>query len=186
MRSLGGGLLEERLGLVGRCEAGLAAVRSETVAELALRDGEVKAAAEAVRDRLRQSRGSAKRDVKLAGQLADLAGTSQALADGDITPQHAKIIAEAAEHTDVDEAELLDAAATQPTDVFGHTVREHVNEKLRRRRSCRAPAPPARPARTLHEAAVRRHVQAVRPVRSRRRRPHRDGARRCSREDPAQ
>ena len=128
LRSLGGELLEERLGLVGRCEAGLAAVRSETVAELARRDGEAKAA-EAVRDRLRQSRGSAKRDVKLAGQLADLAGTAQALADGDITPQHAKIIAEAAEHTDVDEAELLDAAATQPTDVFGHTVREHVNER---------------------------------------------------------
>lgn len=66
LRSLGGELLEERLGLVGRCEAGLAAVRSETVAELARRDGEAKAA-EAVRDRLRQSRGSAKRDVKLAG-----------------------------------------------------------------------------------------------------------------------
>lgn len=128
LRSLGGELLEERLGLVGRCEAGLAAVRSETVAELARRDGEAKAA-EAVRDRLRQSRGSAKRDVKLAGQLADLAGTAQALADGDITPQHAKIIAEASEHTDVDEAELLDAAATQPTDVFGHTVRDHVNER---------------------------------------------------------
>ena len=128
LRSVGGDRLEERLGLVGRCEAGLAALRSETVAELSLRDGEAKAA-EAVRDRLRQSRGSAKRDVKLAGQLADLAGTAQALADGDITPQHAKLIAEAAEHTDVDEAELLDAAARQPTDVFGHTVRDHVNEK---------------------------------------------------------
>ncbi len=128
LRSLGGELLEERLSLIGRCEAGLAAVRAETVAELARRDGEAKAA-EAVRDRLRQSRGSAKRDVKLAGQLADLAGTAQALADGDITPQHAKIIAEAAEHTDVDEDELLAAAARQPTDVFGHTVRDHVNER---------------------------------------------------------
>ena len=128
LRSLGGELLEERLRLVGRCEAGLAAVRSETVAALARRDGGAKAA-EAVRDRLRQSRGSAKRDVKLAGQLADLTGTTQALADGDITPQHARIIAEAAEHTDVDEAELLVAAASQPTDVFGNTVREHVNER---------------------------------------------------------
>ena len=128
LRSLGGELLEGRLGMVGRCEAGLAAVRSETVAELARRDGEAKAA-EAVRDRLRQSRGSAKRDVKLAGRLADLAGTAQALADGDITPQHARIIAEAAEHTDVDEDELLAAAASEPTDVFGHTVRDHVNEK---------------------------------------------------------
>ncbi len=128
LRSLSGDLLEERLSVLGRCEAGLAAMRSETVAELARRDGEAKAA-EAVRDRLRQSRGSAKRDVKLAGQLADLTGTSQALADGDITPQHARIIAEAAEHTDVDEDELLAAAADQPTDVFGNTVRNHVNER---------------------------------------------------------
>ena len=128
LRSVGGELLEERLGLIGRCEAGLAAVRSETVAELARRDGEARAA-EAVRERLRQSRGSAKRDVKLAGRLADLAGTAQALADGDITPQHARIIAEAAEHAEVDEAELLDAAASQPTDVFGHTVRDLVNER---------------------------------------------------------
>ncbi|MCY4631246.1 MAG: DUF222 domain-containing protein [bacterium] len=128
LRSLEGELLEERLGLVGRCEAGLAALRSETVAELARRDGEAKAA-EAVKDRLRQSRGSAKRDVKLAGQLADLPGTAQALAGGAITPQHARIIAEASEHTDVDEAELLAAAASEPTDTFGHTVRNHVNEK---------------------------------------------------------
>ena len=128
LRSVGGELLEERLGLVGRCEAGLAAVRSETVAELARRDGEARAA-EAVRDRLRQSRGSAKRDVKLAGQLADLPNTSQALADGAITAQHARIIAEAAEHTAVDEAALLTAAEREPTDVFGHTVRDHVNEK---------------------------------------------------------
>ena len=128
LRSLGGELLEERLGLVGRCEAGLAAVRSETVAELARRDGEAKAA-EAVRDRLRQSRGSAKRDVKLAGQLADQPEVSRALADGAITPQHACIIVDAAEHTAVGEAELLAAAEHQPTDVFGHTVRDHVNEK---------------------------------------------------------
>ncbi len=128
LRSVGGEQLEERLGLVGRCEAGLAAVRSETVAELARRGGAA-AAAEAVRDRLRQSRGSAKRDVKLAGQLADLPDTSQALADGAITAQHARIIAEAAEHTAVDEAALLTAAEREPTDVFGDTVRDHVNEK---------------------------------------------------------
>ena len=128
LRSLGGELLEERLGLIGRCEAGLAAVRSETIAELTRREGEAKAA-EAVRQRSRQSRGSAKRDVKLAGQLADLTGTSQALADGDITPQHARIIADAAEHTNVNEAELLAAATSEPTDVFGNTVRNHVNKR---------------------------------------------------------
>ena len=159
LRSLGGDLLEERLGLIGRCEAALAAVRSETVGELARRDGHAKAA-EVVRDRLRQSRRSAKRDVQFAGRLADLAGTAQALADGDITPQHARIIAEAAGHANVDETELLDAAhardrrrtrqtrrrcQSQPTDVFDRTARQHVNERStgedlnerrRRQRAC--------------------------------------------------
>ena len=85
LRSVGGEYLEERLGLVGRCEAGLAAVKSETVAEVARRDGEA-LAAEVVRARLRQSRGGAKRDVKLAGQLAELPSIAQALAAGAITP----------------------------------------------------------------------------------------------------
>ena len=138
LRAVGGELLEERLGLVGRCEARLASVRSDTVAELAQRDGEARAA-EAVRDRLRTSRGAAKGDVKLAGQLADLPGTADALADGAITPQHARMIAEAAEHTAVDEVELLAAAGHKPTDVFGHTLRNHVNartagEELEQRR----------------------------------------------------
>ena len=130
LRSLGGSHLESRLGLVGRAEAGLAAARSETVAELARRDGEAHAA-ETVRSKLRQSRGAARRDVKLAGQLADLEGTGEALAAGAITPQHARAIAEAAEHTDIDEDELLEAATRQPTDVFAATVRDHVNERSR-------------------------------------------------------
>ena len=109
LRSLGGDWIEERLGLVGRCEARLASVKSETVAELARRDGEARAA-EAVRARLRQSRGGAKRDVKLAGQLAELPETAEALADGVITPQHTRMIVDAAEHIPVDEAELLAAA----------------------------------------------------------------------------
>ena len=128
LRSLGGEWLEERLGLVGRCEARLASVKSDTVTELARRDGEAMAA-EAVRDRLRKSRGAAKRDVKLAGQLVDLPETAGALADGDITPQHARMIADAADQTTVDESELLAAAASEPTDIFGHTVRKHVNER---------------------------------------------------------
>ena len=128
LRSLSGEWLEERLGLVGRCEARLAAVKSETVAELARLVGEA-GAAEAVRDRTRNSRGAAKRDVRLAGQLADLPDTSEALADGAITPQHARMIAEAAEQTTVDEPELLAAAASEPTDVFGRTLRDHVNDR---------------------------------------------------------
>ena len=128
LRSLDGDWLEERLGLVGRCEARLASVKSDTVAALTRRDGEAMAT-EAVHGRLKQSRGSAKRDVKLAGQLEDMPETAGALADGAITPQHARMIADAAEDTAIDESELLAAAVSEPTDVFGRTLRQHVNER---------------------------------------------------------
>ena len=128
LRSLGGERLEERLGLVGRCDARLAGVRAETVAALAERVGEAEAA-EVLRSGLKQSRGGAKREVQFAGRLADLPGTAGALADGAITPQHARAIADAAAHTPVDESELLAAAEKEPADVFAHTVREHVNER---------------------------------------------------------
>ena len=128
LRSLGGERLEERLGLVGRCDARLAGVRTETVAALAARDGEARAA-EVLRGDLKQSRGGAKREVQFAGRLADLPGTAEALADGAITAQHARAIADASAHRPVDEAALLAAAEREPADVFGHTVRDHVNER---------------------------------------------------------
>lgn len=138
LRSARGELLEQRLGMVGRCEARLAAVKTDTVAELARRDGEAQAA-ETVREQLRCPRGGAKRDLKLAGQLADLPHTAEALADGTITQRHAQMIADAAEEAAVDESELIDAAEREPTDVFGRTLRDHLNrrtadEDLRERR----------------------------------------------------
>ena len=128
LRSLGGERLEERLGLMGRCDARLAGVRAETVAALAARDGEARAA-EVLRGDLKQSRGGAKREVQFAGRLANLPETAGALANGAITPQHARAIADAAAHTPVDEAELLAAAEKEPADVFARTVRDHVNER---------------------------------------------------------
>ena len=103
-------------------------VRAKTVAALARRDGEARAA-DVLRNDLKQSRGGAKRDVMIAGQLAELPGTTRAPAEGAITAQHAKIIAEASEHTAVDETELLAAAGYEPIDVFARTVRDHVNDR---------------------------------------------------------
>ena len=128
LRGLGGERLEERLGLVGRCEARLAGVKAETVAALARRGGEAHAA-DVLRNGLKQSRGGAKREVLFAGRLAGLPGTAGALGEGAITPQHARTIADAAAHTPVDEAELLAAAGREPADVFARTVRDHVNER---------------------------------------------------------
>ena len=128
LRSLGDERLDERLGLVGRAESAVAALRSETVSAIAGRRGEA-GAAEAVREELRESRGKAKRDVRLAGRLEWLPTTAEALAAGAITAQQAAMIAEAAEESSIDEGELLAAAGHQPIDVFGRTVRDHVNER---------------------------------------------------------
>ncbi|MYI55827.1 MAG: DUF222 domain-containing protein [Acidimicrobiia bacterium] len=134
LRAMGGEFLEERLRLVGRCESRLAAVKAETVAALARRDGEARAA-DVLRNDVRQSRGSAKRQVKEAGRLAQVPKTAQALGEGVITPQHARLIAEAAEQAPpgapIDEQELLAAAVEQPADLFGATVRDHLNARDR-------------------------------------------------------
>ena len=132
LRELGDERLEEQLQLVGRCESRLAAVKAERLAALARRDGEARAA-DVLRNDVGQSRGSAKREVRLAGQLANVPQTAGALAEGAITPQHARLIAEAAEQASptapIDEGELLAAAGREPADLFGRTVREHLNER---------------------------------------------------------
>ena len=132
LRALAGARVEERLVLVGRCESRMAAVKAEAVTELSRWRGEARAA-DVLRNDLKQSRGGAKREVKLAGQLAEVPATLMALATGAITPQHARLIAEAAEQAPadrpIDEAELLAAAEREPADLFGRTVRDHLNER---------------------------------------------------------
>ena len=132
LRALGDEFLEEQLHLVGRCESRLAAVKAEKIAALARRDGEARAA-DVLRNDVKQSKGSAKRQVKEAGRLAEVPKVARALAEGTITPQHAHLIAEAAEQvptgTPIDENELLTAAEQEPADLFARTVRDHLNER---------------------------------------------------------
>ena len=132
LRALGDEHLEGQLQLVGRCESRLAAVKAEKIAALARRDGAARTA-DVLRNDVKQSRGSAKRQVKEAGRLAQVPKVAQALAKGTITPQHARLIAEAAEQAPagapIDENELLAAAEEEPADLFGRTVREHLNER---------------------------------------------------------
>ena len=131
LRDLRGAQVEERLRLLGRCESRLAAVKSEAVAELAAWRGEAHAAGVLQHD-LKQSRGAAKGEVQLAQQLAEVPATAEALEAGEITPRHARLIAEAAgaapPGAPIDEGELLAAAGEQPADLFGRTVRGHLNE----------------------------------------------------------
>ena len=130
--ALGGARVEERLVLVGRCESRLAAVKVEAVSELSRWRGEARAA-DVLHNDLKQSKGAAKGEVRLAGRLGDMSATAEALAAGAITPQHARLIADAAEQAPagkpIDEAGLLAAAGREPADRFGRTVRDHLNER---------------------------------------------------------
>ena len=134
VRGLADRELEARLVFVGRCESRLAAVKAEMVGELARRRGEGHAA-DVLRDSLKQSRGRAKQDVKLAEQLGRAPGTAEALRSGAITAKQAKMIAEAVEQAPSGdsggEAELLEAAGRESEDLLARTVRDFVNEQTR-------------------------------------------------------
>ncbi len=134
VRDLADRQLEDRLVLFGKCESRLAALKAETVAELARRRGEGHAV-DVLRDGLRQSRGRAKQDVQLAERLSRTPGTAEALRSGSITPKQAKMIAEAVEQAPPGdpggEAGLLDAAGRESEDRFSRTVRDYMNEQTR-------------------------------------------------------
>ncbi len=116
--------LRLRLGVLGRAESTLAAMKSRTLAELNRRfsSGD---AQRLVRDELQVSGREAKRDVETAARLAELPATSGALESGEIPVGHARLIARASSETPIDESVLVQAANTQPFDEFARTVKRH-------------------------------------------------------------
>ncbi|MYH88689.1 MAG: hypothetical protein F4125_08990, partial [Acidimicrobiaceae bacterium] len=75
--------LSVRLGVIGRAESRLAAMKSQVLVEVGRRhDSEV--AQRLVRDELRSSSREAKRDVESAARLAELPATTEALESGGI------------------------------------------------------------------------------------------------------
>ncbi|MCY4631241.1 MAG: DUF222 domain-containing protein [bacterium] len=126
---LSDGGLEEHLRLLARAKSRLAALDADAVAEFVRRRGEA-GTVEMLREVLGQARGAAKREVQFAEMLAALPATAEALLAGEITPPHARIIAEAAGKVAVDEAELAAMARREHLDRFRRSVREHVNARI--------------------------------------------------------
>ena len=114
--------LRARIGLIGRAESKLAAMKSQAVAEMARQHNAV-AAERAVREELQSSKRAARHDVKAAERLAALEATSEALAAGDIPQDHARLIARASSDGPIDEHALVDAAKEQTYDDFEKTLR---------------------------------------------------------------
>ena len=116
--------LSLRLGVIGRAESRLAAMKSQVLAEVGRRHSS-EIAQRVARDELQSSRRDAKRDVESATQLCELPATSEALESGEIPQGHARLIARAAGESDIDETVLVEAAGEQGFDEFAKTVRRH-------------------------------------------------------------
>ena len=116
--------LRSRLGLIGRSESRLAAMKSRVLAELGRRHSTA-IAQRVAGEELRSSGREAKRDVEAAQRMSELPVTSEALGDGSIPQGHARLISRAAGEGDVDESALVEAAKSQDYDEFAKTVRRH-------------------------------------------------------------
>ncbi len=121
-------VLQERLAFMGRARASLAALEADVVAEVARREGDA-AAEETLRRTQKRSRSGARKAVKTAAQLEWAPRVAEKLADGAITPEAAGLILDAAGETPVDHGVLLEAAESEPDDLFRRTLKEHVNER---------------------------------------------------------
>ncbi|MYC44224.1 MAG: DUF222 domain-containing protein, partial [Acidimicrobiia bacterium] len=121
-------VLQEQLTFMGRARASLAAAEAEVVAEISRREGDA-AAEETLRRTQKRSRSGARKAVKTAAQLEWSPDVADKLADGAITPEAASLILDAAGETPIDHDVLLEAAESEPDDLFRRTLKEHVNER---------------------------------------------------------
>ena len=120
--------LSLRLGVLGRAESRLAAMKAQVLAEVGRRHSKGDAQ-RLVRNELQASKREAKRDVETADRLAELPVTSEALASGEIPLGHARLIALVSGEGTIDEALLVEAANTQPFDEFARTVKRHQQDQ---------------------------------------------------------
>ncbi len=116
--------LSLRLGVLGRAESRLAAMKAQVLAEVGRRHSKADAQ-RLVRNELKASGRDAKRDVEAAVRLAELPATSEALESGEIPQGHARLIARASSESPIDETVLVHAAGEQPFDEFARTVKRH-------------------------------------------------------------
>ncbi len=119
--------LSSRLGVLGRAESRLEAMKAQVLAEVGRRHS-MGDAQRLVRDELRSSKREAKRDVETAARLAELPATSEALESGEVPVGHARLIARVSGESPIDEGLLVEAAGSESFDEFARTVKRHQQE----------------------------------------------------------
>ena len=120
-----GPALRARLGEIARAESQLAAMKADTLGEIARRSGDG-AAAHAAVNVMAVSGRRARGEVRDAVRLAELDATRAGLAAGSVPVGHAQLIARAAGDASVDEAMLAAVAQREGYDEFRRTVARHV------------------------------------------------------------
>ena len=126
--SLGVAELTAELSLLGQSESRMAARKAKLLAAIS-RLSSSGDAQQLVVGELLVSKREAKKEVETANQLESLPKTAEALASGDITAGHAKLIARTSSEGKIIEGELVDKAKTQQFDDFVKTVRKHQNQQ---------------------------------------------------------
>ena len=119
--------LRARLGEIARAESRLAAMKADTLGEIARRSGDGAAAHAAVNEMAVSGR-KARGEVRDAVRLGELDATRAGLAAGTVPVGHAQLIARAAGDAPVDEVFLAALAQRQGYDEFRRTVACHVAE----------------------------------------------------------
>jgi len=120
-----GEALQARLGEIARAESGLAAMKADTLGEIARRDGDG-AAAHAAADAMAISGRKARGDVRDAVRLGELDATRQGLSSGSVPVGHAQLITRAAGDAPIDDRYLAERARHEGYDEFRRTVERHV------------------------------------------------------------
>lgn len=119
--------LRARLGDIARAESRLAAMKADTLGEIARRSGNG-AAAHAATNEMAVSGRRARSEVRDAVRLGELDATREGLAAGSVPVGHAQLIARAAGDAPVNEAFLAGRAPHEGYDEFRRTVARHIAE----------------------------------------------------------
>ncbi len=120
--------LGEQMRSISQAESQAAAARARVAAEYTRRLGQ-KAAEKTLREQSGKSARGSRTEVEVANRLKDLPYTAKAFEDGQISYDHARIIANTAGKVEIDETELADRAKEQPVDVFAQTARKHEQQR---------------------------------------------------------
>ncbi|MCY4517727.1 MAG: DUF222 domain-containing protein [Acidimicrobiaceae bacterium] len=117
--------LRARLGVIARAESGLAAMKADTLGEIARRNGDG-AAAHAATDAMAVSGRKARGEVRDAVRLGELDATRAGLSEGSVPVGHAQLITRAAGDAPIDDRFLAERARHEGYDEFRRTVDRHV------------------------------------------------------------